>query len=470
MNRIRKAIFGVLLTSVGAALGCDSTSPIRSCAGPEIIASSLELPATNVLSAVITAQIRTADSVALRFGIAGGPLDNSTPAITQPGDSVLLPLLGLRDQTRYDVQAIAFNDCANAPGPLLSFTTDRLPSDLPRFTAFGADPSPGYVAFAAGSYGIVIDNEGRVVWYHRFPNGPGLNFQPQPNGHYTARPPTTSPGEIGKWVEIDPLGNVTRTLGCADGLQARLHDFLAESNGSYWVMCDRIQTLDLSSSGGSSQAKVMGTGVQHISANGEVLFNWSPFDHIEVDLRDVDGPDRTANPINWTHGNAFDLDTDGNLLLSFRNLNEIIKINTRTGAVMWRLGGSGNQFTFINVSTPAFARQHGVRSTGAGRVQLLDNLGDPRGSRAERYEYDEQLRTIRLISSVASSAGVTALIGGTTQSLPGDRVLVSFGNGGSVEESDAAGNVTWKIGGNPGYVFRAERIRSLYRPGVGDPR
>ena len=62
------------------------------------------------------------------------------------------------------------------------------------------------------------------------------------------------------------------------------------------------------------------------------------------------------------------------------------------------------------------------------------------------------------------------MIGGTTQSLPGGRALVAFGNGGSVEESDAAGNVTWKIHGNAGYVFRAERIRSLYRPGVGDPR
>ena len=277
-------------------------------------------------------------------------------------------------------------------------------------------------------------------------------------------------GEIAKWIEVDPLGNVTRTLACAEGLQPRLHDFLAESNGSYWLMCDRIKTVDLTSSGGPPQARVMGTTVQHISASGELLFNWSAFDHIEVNLHDVDGADRIANPINWTHGNAFDLDLDGNLLLSLRNLNEIIKINTRTGAVMWRLGGSHSQFKFVSVPLPAFARQHGVRSIGSGRFQLLDNLGDPRGSRAERFEYDEKLGTVRLIASVASSAGVTALVGGTTQSLPGGRALVSFGNGGSVEEFDAAGNVTWKIAGNAGYVFRAQRIRSLYHPGVGDTR
>ena len=60
---------------------------------------------------MITARVRTADSVAVRFGIAGGPLDSHTPAIANPGDTVLLPLLGLRDQTRYDAQAVAFGDC-----------------------------------------------------------------------------------------------------------------------------------------------------------------------------------------------------------------------------------------------------------------------------------------------------------------------------------------------------------------------
>ena len=417
------------------------------------------------------AHVRLADSVALRFGIAGERLDSSAPAVKVTGDSAAVPLLGLRELTQYNVAAVAFNNCGTTAGPTLTFATNALPSDLPRYSASGSDPSPGYIAFAAGTYGIVIDNTGRVVWYHRFPNGPGLNFQPQPNGRYVARPLTTTvAAEFGKWVEIDPLGNVTRTLGCAGGFPARLHDFLAEANGSYWVMCDRTRTVDLSSSGGSSQALVMGTGVQHIGNNGEILFDWSPFDHIEVDLRAIDFFDQSVVPINWTHGNALDLDADGNLIVSFRNPSEIIKIDVKNGAVLWRMGGSRNQFTFENVAAPVFARQHGVRATAAGRLHLLDNLGDSQGSRAERYEYDEKLRTVRLISSIASSSGAIALTGGTTQDLPGGRALISFGSGASVEESDASGKVVWKLTGNPGYVFRAQRIRSLYTPGVGDPR
>jgi hypothetical protein len=47
---------------------------------------------------------------------------------------------------------------------------------------------------------------------------------------------------------------------------------------------------------------------------------------------------------------------------------------------------------------------------------------------------------------------------------------VSFGNGDGVEEYDAQGHLVWRVLGDTGYIFRAERIRSLYRPGVGDPR
>ena len=63
-----------------------------------------------------------------------------------------------------------------------------------------------------------------------------------------------------------------------------------------------------------------------------------------------------------------------------------------------------------------------------------------------------------------------ASLGGSAQDLPGDHTLVSFGPAGRVEEYDAAGHVVWHIEGNAGYVFRAQRIRSLYRPGVGSPR
>jgi hypothetical protein len=44
---------------------------------------------------------------------------------------------------------------------------------------------------------------------------------------------------------------------------------------------------------------------------------------------------------------------------------------------------------------------------------------------------------------------------------------VAFGDGGVVQEYDGDGAVVWEIEGDPGYVFRAQRIRSLYHPEIG---
>jgi hypothetical protein len=117
---------------------------------------------------------------------------------------------------------------------------------------------------------------------------------------------------------------------------ARFHDLIAKPDGSYWLLCDETRIMDLSAFGGAAAAQVMGTVVQHVSEVGAILFQWSPFDHFQI--TDLDAASRTGAMVNWTHGNALDLDADGNLIVSFRSLSEITKIDTRTGAVMWRMG------------------------------------------------------------------------------------------------------------------------------------
>ena len=470
--RLRGGLSAAATLLVIVACGGDAfvaPSPCDAVAAPVVSRASVATDSTNVLRAFVSADVSGADSVAVRFG-EGSVRDGATPAVVPASGSVVTPILGLAPSRDYSAQLVAFGACGTttAAEPLL-FRTAALPADLPSFTAEGSDPSPGFMVAAAGNYGLVLDNGGRVVWYHRFPDGPGLNFQAQPDGRYAARLPAPVTVE-GVWVEIDPSGRLARTLGCARGLQPRMHDMIAQADGSYWVMCDEVRTLDLSAQGKPADARVQGTGVQHRGPNGDLLFAWSPFDHFDVELSVLDPADRDAAVINWTHGNAIDLDADGNILLSSRNLSEVTKIDTRTGAVRWRLGGLHNQFTIEGSAAPPFVRQHGVRALAGGQLSLLDNLGHSTGSRAERYEIDEARRSARLGVAYTSAAGLVAQVGGTSQVLANGHTLVSYGNGNGVEEYDAAGRVVWRLTGRTGYVFRAQRIRSLYSPGVGDPR
>jgi hypothetical protein len=428
----------------------------------------LEAPAVgtrseNVLSAMVTGRVRFADSVAVRYGTIDGALDSVTPAVAATDGQIALPVFGLLPDTAYELRLIVYGEGGTISSQPLHTSTGSLPADLPRFRAGGIAPSPGYVLFAAGIYGLVIDNTGRVVWYVRFEAGPSLNFQAQPNGRYIARPFTPDTSDLRPVLEFDPLGTLTRRLGCARGLGARFHDLLVQPDGSYWLMCDETRVMDLATVGGMAGAAVTGTVVQHLDPAGGLRFEWSPFDHFEI--TDVDQETRSGSAVNWTHGNALDLDAEGDLLVSFRSLSEITKIDTRTGAVLWRMGGRRNQFAFDGSGVP-FLRQHGVRLVD-GELVLLDNFGEAEGSRAERYMLDGAGRTARLTGTYLPTAATRASLGGTTQSLPGRHTLVAFGDGGVVQEYDGEGEVVWEIEGDAGYVFRAQRIRSLYHPGIG---
>jgi Arylsulfotransferase (ASST) len=451
------------LAAAAALAGCTDPPTGVTAPAPVLEEVAVSRGVGNVLSALMTARTQFTDSVAVRYGLPGAVLDSVTPVVVPGNGEVSAPVLGLRPTTTYALELVAYGAGGTVSSEILPVTTDPLPRDLPQYRASGPSPSPGYVLFSAGDYGIVIDNTGRVVWYVRFPEGPSLNFQAQPNGRYIARPFTPDTSDLKPVLEFDPLGAVTRRLGCARGLRPRFHDLLVQPDGSYWLMCDETRVMDLSGVGGAAGATVTGTVVQHLDPAGGLVFEWSPFDHFEI--TDVDQETRSGPTVNWTHGNALDLDADGNLLVSFRSLSEITKIDTRTGGVLWRMGGRRNHFAFPD-SGPPFLGQHGVRAAGGGLV-LLDNFGEAEGSRAERYLLDEAGRTARLTGTYVPTFATRAALGGTTQNLPGRHTLVAFGDGGVVQEYDGDGAVVWEIEGDPGYVFRAQRIRSLYHPEIG---
>ena len=460
-----------LIASLAAALAaCDASAIMGSDDRPRIISVSVAANEHNVLSAIVDVGAEHADSVVVEYRLADAtsPIVRITPAMAFAHAHATIPVFGLRAETRYLMRVVVYGGKRSTRRESIEFTTGALPPDLPHYVAGGVDPLPGYVLFAAGAYALVIDNHGDVVWYRRFAAGVGLNFMAQPTGRYVLRPPTPDPSDIEPWIELDALGNVTRTLRCAGGLPSRLHDLILEEDGSWWILCDETRTMDLASVGGMDGARVTGTVVQHVAADGTALFQWSPFDHFAI--TDVELAERRGQNVNWTHGNAIDVDLDGNIYVSFRNLGEVTKIDGRSGDVLWRLGGLRNQFTFVDTPAPAFSRQHSARLAADGRLVLLDNVGNPLESRAERYVVDEENRVANLERSLGAVPRVVTQIGGSVQPLPDGRMLVSFGTAGRVEEYDALGRVTWRVEGNAGYVFRAQRVTSLYRPGVGSAR
>ena len=243
----------------------------------------------------------------------------------------------------------------------------------------------------------------------------------------------------------------------------RFHDVRVLTGGDYWILCDEIRVMDLSLFGGDPAAEVKGTVVQHVSSAGSLLFEWKALDHFG--LADVDSLNfrGQAGPFNLMHGNALELDTDGNILISFRQLNLLAKIDVSTGEPMWIFGGKRNQFTFANDSKGSFQKQHGLRVSGPDEIVFLDN-SDTAPSRFMRMKLDLVANTATTLMEFVDDPATHTPVGGNTEPYSNGHGIVSFGRAGRVVEVNELGARAWELTGIDGvFVFRAHRIPSLYR-------
>ena len=95
-----------------------------------------------------------------------------------------------------------------------------------------------------------------------------------------------------------------------------------------------------------------------------------------------------------------------------------------------------------------------------GSHSILGVLGTGVVASVLATTYPGRLFLLALAIGLALEALAFAIPGRLEELWPVN-LLVSFGTAGRVEEHDAAGRVAWRIEGSAGYVFRAQRIRSL---------
>jgi hypothetical protein len=198
------------------------------------------------------------------------------------------------------------------------------------------------------------------------------------------------------------------------------------SNNHALMMVHDYKIIDMSLivPGWNPQALVVGCILQEIDTQGNVVFEWRSWDHIPIT---DSNQDLTADFIRYIHCNSMEKDTDGNLLISSRHLDEVTKIDRQTGEVIWRLGGKANQFAFTN--DPGFFYQHDARRLPNGRLSIYDNrtYQEPLFSRAVEYLIDEQNKTATMVYEYRRSPDIYGGAMGNYQRLPGGNVMVGWG-------------------------------------------
>jgi hypothetical protein len=312
-----------------------------------------------------------------------------------------------------------------------------VPADFPGITVTvpAHDVGEGYVLASnfvpgpppyLGSYLLMLDNQGEPVYYQKL-SGAGFvtDFRKLENGL------------LAYWDQyvyhlLDNTYTEVYSVTASSGYFIDLHDLRLLPNGNYLYMIYDSKTVDMSQivAGGYPTATVTGLIIQEQDPNKNVVFQWSSWDHFLI----TDTNQGLNVPlIDYVHGNALELDEDGNLLLSSRNLDEITKIDHQTGDIIWRLGGKRNQFTFAAApgitDDPHFYYQHDIRRLPNGHITLFDNhnLHSPEVSRALEFVLDEVNKTATLVWEYRNTPDVFSGFMGNVQRLFNGNTMIGWG-------------------------------------------
>lgn len=269
------------------------------------------------------------------------------------------------------------------------------------------NPSDGYIFMATwdrnmpalyGNFIFILDKNGAIVDSVRVDGAP-YDFQVQANGllsyalgDFAANVPL--PGEELQHMVLDETLAAVDSFKMKNGYITDFHEFKMLSNGHVMMMSYHTIRYDMSTivEGGQPDASLVINIIQEQDLDKNVVFEWRNIDYVPITDSDLD---LTASRINYGTLNAFDVDDDGNILASFRNHSEIMKISRETGELMWRMGGPRGDFTYVGEheeNAPYYhARQHNIRRRPNGNITLFDNgeFHQPPYSRAVEYSLDE---------------------------------------------------------------------------------
>ena len=304
--------------------------------------------------------------------------------------------------------------------------------------------------------------------------------------------------------EIDLAGNIiwqmssaelNQTLAaatcgeCNVTILATHHDFAVLPNGHLILLADTQQVID--------GTTVTGDVIIDLDQNHNPVWAWNEFNHLDVDRRPYNYPD-------WTHTNAILYSpSDGDLIISMRHQNWLIKIDynngSGTGDIVWHLGYQGD-FTLLNGDGSAdtnpfdwFYAQHGpsfVTTNTSGKFSLIlfDN-GDDRGvsvvaggtcgvagqpacySTVPILQLDETAMTATMVFNLTTPD--YSYFGGNAEVLKNGDIeydecaTTSPANNAAIYEvtQTSSPQTVWEMQIAGQYAYRGMRIPSLY-PGV----
>ncbi|KAL2816966.1 ASST-domain-containing protein [Aspergillus granulosus] len=280
---------------------------------------------------------------------------------------------------------------------------------------------------------------------------------------------------------------VLRTAGDT-GRLVSVHEFEVVDETSVIIEVPVPVPVHLGEFGGvEGQTWVLSSGFQEIDIeSGQLLFEWYSLDHISPNTSALplssEGPFNAFTPHDawdYFHLNSATKDSDGNYLISGRNVAAIYKINGTDGSVIWQLGGTaGSDFEVPGNVQFAFQHDARIRSLSEDRtlerISFFDNAdhsqpghGLGQSSRARYIELDHSTKTVREIQTFWPPEDLVANSQGNAQFLGNGNVFVNWGQAGAITEFSAEGEVLFHAHLDSYPSLDVQSYRGFRAPWVG---
>jgi len=350
-------------------------------------------------------------------------------------------LLGLPPGTDVELQVVAQQDGVDVvTGDLVSVTTGSLPADLPGMTVEGDGATQYMLAPLIGAVTgpVIIDPQGRVVWYHEDTRGLDI---------YRARILEDGSGVIYAAASVsgDPSADSTLVKVPWDGssetevpVPLLAHDFVFLPDGTITAVAVEY--------GDSPDGEVRGDRLVEIAPDGTVTDLWTSWDCFDPAVEPGDDPE-----LGWTWVNALDYDeAEDAYYVGIRNFSSIMKLDRATMSCGWIVG---DQAATIDIDGRRFIHQHQFEIEGR-RLLVFDNEGlGGTASRAIEYDLDVDAGVATEVWSYEPDPSIYSFVLGDVHRYDDGDTLVTWSVAGQIDRVSADGVPNWSLNTELGYAF-----------------
>ncbi len=217
-------------------------------------------------------------------------------------------------------------------------------------------------------------------------------------------------------------------------------DFILIDDNHYIVEASQLvlaQNVPAGLGANTMGAKVVRTLIQEVK-DDQIVFEFTTDSHSDfygLSVTDHDYSNTTSQNPDYSGFNRMIIDpTDDNLLVSFGNMNTIMKINRENGDVIWKLSGSSDEFGMS--AEQKTSGQSDLAITKEGYLIVFDNALSTGQTRIQKIKLDEINKKI-LDYQEYKVAGKTSLTDGSAQKI-GDNIEVYTIGWGLLKDSNIA--------------------------------